>query len=168
MSKMARFDEWKASTGEQGQFMQRVAEGETPKAVCEAMGLPYSATLRHVKSTAALYAEYRSALETWVESLAHETVTIADDVEGAEEASKVAAAKLRCDTRFRLAAKLYREMFGEDVKPNVSVTLNLGDVAREIRELEARLGIGLNAPLVIEAEPSLPALPAAESRIPPI
>jgi hypothetical protein len=168
MSKMARFDEWKSSPSEQGQFMQRVAEGETPKAVCEAMGLPYSATMRHLKSTPALYSEYRSALETWVESLAHQTVTIADDVEGTEEASKVAAAKLRCDTRFRLAAKLYREMFGEDVKPNVSVTLNLGDVAREIRELEARLGIGLNAPLVIEAEPPLPALPAAEVQVPPI
>jgi hypothetical protein len=168
MSKMALFDEWKSSQSEQAVFMQRVAEGETPKKICEAMGLPYSATMRHVKSTAALYGEYRSALETWVESLAHETVTIADGVEGTEEASAVAAAKLRCDTRFRLAARLYREMFGEDVKPNVSVTLNLGDVAREIRELESRLGIGLQAPRLIEADPALPALPAVEVQVPPI
>jgi hypothetical protein len=59
-------------------------------------------------------------------------------------------------------------MFGEDVKPNVSVTLNLGDVAREIRELESRLGIGLQAPRLIEAEPALPALPAVEVQVPPI
>lgn len=122
--------------------MQRIADGETPKDICVAQELPYSALMRHVKGTPALTAEYRSALETWVESLAHETVKIADDVEGAKEASEVAAAKLRCDTRFRIAAKLYREMFGEDVKPAFSVTLNVGDLSREIRELEGRLGIG--------------------------
>jgi hypothetical protein len=169
MSKLVALEQWKSAPSEQLAFMQRVAEGETPKAVCEAMGLPYSATMRHMKSTPALHAEYRSALETWVEALAHETVTIADGVSGAEEASAVAAAKLQCDTRFRLAARLYREMFGEDVKPNVSVTLNLGDVSREIRELESRLGIGLQAPrepLVIDAVPD--AVPALAATVPPI
>lgn len=165
MSKLVRLDEWKGSESSQATFMQRVSEGETPKDVCEAMGLPYSATMRHVKATPALHAEYRSALETWVESLAHETVEIADGIEGTEEASHVAAAKLRCDTRFRLASKLYREMFGEDVKPNVAVNISLGDVSREIRELEARLGVGaLPQPVVIE---SLPA-PVPVSNEPPI
>jgi hypothetical protein len=154
MSKLVAFEAWKLCEADQVVFMQRVAEGETPKAICEAMGLPRSYVLGYVKSTPVLCAQYRAALETWVESLAHETVKIADDVEGAEEASEVAAAKLRCDTRFRLASKLYREMFGEDVKPTVSVNISLGDVGREIRELEARLGIGER---VVEALPA-PAL----------
>lgn len=155
MSKLIAFDAWRAEENEQRVFMQRVAEGESPKKICEAMGLPYSMLMRHVRATPALFVEYRSALETWVEALAHETVKIADDVEDAAEASHVAAAKLRCDTRFRIAAKLYREMFGEDVKPSVSVTLNVGDLTREIRELEARLGIGaLSAPLEQAALPA--------------
>lgn len=154
MSKLDAFEEWRSDDGSQRVFMQRVAEGEAPKKVCEAMGLPHSILMRHVKSTPALYSEYRSALETWVEALAHETVAIADATNGAQEASEVAAAKLRCDTRFRLAAKLYREMFGEDVKPTIALTLNVGDVTREIRELEARLGIGVSAPVAPAALPA--------------
>lgn len=153
MSRLDNFERWKGSAPEQAVFMQRVADGETPKAICEAQELPYSALMRHVKAAPALTAEYRSALETWVESLAHETVKIADDVEDAQEASEVAAAKLRVDTRFRIAAKLYREMFGEDVKPAFSVTLNVGDISKEIAALEGRLGIGR----VIEMLPPEPA-----------
>lgn len=169
MSKLARFDEWKADAAGQAAFMHRIAEGETPKAVCDAMGLPRSYLMQYVKATPALAAQYRSALETWVEALAHETVQIADDTEGAEDAATVAAAKLRCDTRFKIASKLYREMFGEDVKPTLSLTLNVGDVTREIRDLEARLGIGR----VMDAElvETLPALPAASQPVrsePPI
>lgn len=158
MGKLEEFEHWKEDGASQALFMQRVSEGnDTPKEICEAMGLPYSATMRHIKGTPPLFAEYRSALETWVEALAHETVTIADGVQGTDEAAQVAAAKLRCDTRFRLASKLYREMFGEDVKPALNVNISLGDVSREIRELEARLGISgaaLPQPVVIDALPA--------------
>lgn len=158
MTKLVRLDEWKLAPAEQLEFMRRVAEGDTPKVICEALGLPRSATMGHIKATPLLAAQYRSALETWVEALAHETVQIADDTEGAEDAAAVAAAKLRCDTRFRLAAKLYREMFGEDVKAAVQVNVNLGDIAREIRDLEQRLGIGQAAGMpsgaVIDVQPA--------------
>jgi hypothetical protein len=141
LSKFVRLEAWKRDEQAQREFMQRVAEGSAPRKVCDEMGLPRSMTLEYVKTTPDLQARYRSALETWVEALAHETVEIADATEGTEEASHVSAAKLRCDTRFRLAAKLYREMFGEDVRPVLAVNISLGDVAREVRELEARLGI---------------------------
>lgn len=153
--KMINLERWKGSESEQMIFFTRVSEGETPKVLCKIQELPYNALMRHIRATPGLLAEYRSALQTWVEALAHETVEIADGVEGTEEAAKVAAAKLRCDTRFRIAAKLFREEFGEDVKPALTVNLNLGDVAREIRELEARLGIG-----AIEGE-KVEVLPAA-------
>lgn len=160
MSKLVALESWKASAGDQSAFMQRVSEGEAPKAIADAQGLPHSLLMRHIKSTPVLYADYRAALETWVEALAHETVALADGVAGAEEGAQVAAAKLQVDTRFRLASKLYREMFGEDVKAPVNVNISLGDVAREIRELEARLGIGLPAAIpapkpveIVDAEP---------------
>ena len=162
MSKLVAFEQWRSGLGEQSAFMQRVAEGEPPREICAKQGLPYSMLMRHVKATPGLYAEYKAALETWVEALAHETVALADGVKGAEEAATVAAAKLAVDTRFRLASKLYREMFGEDVRAPLAVVVNLGNVAEEIRSLEARLGIGgaIEGAALVEQEWPKPVLPA--------
>lgn len=158
--KLEMLEMWKVDGESQGEFMRRVSEGETPRVICEALRLPYSRTMELIKSRPELKALYAGALETWVESLAHETVAIADGVAGSEEGATVSAAKLRVDTRFRLAAKLYREMFGEDMKPAAVVNISLGDVAREVRELEARLGIGraegvLPEAVVVDAEPTI-------------
>ncbi len=161
MSKLEALEVWKSAPADQMAFMARVAEGEPPKKICEAHGLPYSALMKHLKATPSLLAEYRSALETWVEALAHQTIELADGVAGSEDAAAVSAAKLAVDTRFRLASKLYREMFGEEVRAPVTVNLNLGDMAREIRELEAKLGVALPKP--VEALPAPAAEIAAET-----
>jgi hypothetical protein len=154
--KLEMFEDWKTDALAQGEFFQRLAEGETPKEICKQQRLPYSMFMDYVKANPELKARYASALETWVESLAHETVAIADGVAGETEGASVSAAKLRVETRFKLASKLYREMFGEDMKPAVAVNISLGDVAREIRELEERLGIGMKVsealPVVVEGE----------------
>jgi len=139
--RLEMLEEWRGDVASQGGFMRRGAEGETPRGICGAMRLPYSRTMEVIKTRPELKALYAGALETWVESLAHETVAIADGVAGSEEGAEVSAAKLRVDTRFRLASKLYREMFGEDLKPAAVVNISLGDVAREVRELEERLGL---------------------------
>lgn len=166
MGRLDYLERWKSAPSEQSAFFQRIAEGETPKAICKAQDLPYAALMRHVRGTPTLLGEYKAALQAWVEALAHETVEIADATEGTEEAAQVAAAKLRCDTRFRIAAKLFREEFGEDVKPALTLNLSVGDVVREIRELEARLGIGARPALVLEHEPIALPEPVEETQAP--
>lgn len=153
------FDEWKADPLNWSMVVQRVAGGETLKEICEGQKQPYSLVAKHLASTPALNAEYEAARRIWADSLAQETVGIADAVEGADEAAHVSAAKLRVDTRLKLAGKLDRERYGEQEGPRIAVNINLGDMAREIRELEGRLGLG---PVVLEQKKLPPAEPEVQ------
>ena len=153
------FEEWKAVPENWAMLIQRVAMGETLKEVCAGQGVAYSLAAKHIASTPTLKAEYDSALQIWADAMAQETVAIADAVEGADEAAHIAAAKLRVETRLKIAGKWDRERYGERDAGQVVVNVNLGDVAREIRALEERLG--LRAPVVID-QPAAAALPAPE------
>jgi hypothetical protein len=153
------FEAWRADAMSASELVQRVAEGETLKDICTSMGVAYSLVARHVAGTPALNAEYENALAIWADALAQETLAIADGTEGATEATVVAAAKLRAETRMRLAGKWDRKRYGERDAGLVQVNVSLGDTAREIRELEARLGLAapINAqdwPAAIAALPS--------------
>ena len=82
---------------------------------------------------------------------------VADEV--AEDKDAIAKAKLRIDTMLRTAARWDRERYGERDTAGVTVTVNLGDQAKEILALEERLGLGvksspaLPAPEIVVAEP---------------
>lgn len=139
-------------------LIQRVACGETLKEVCEGQGLAYSLVAKHIASVPAIKAEYDGALQIWADALAQETVAIADEQSEVEKKDgttydpDVARDKLRVETRLKLAGKLYRERYGEREAPLVALNVNLGDVAREIRMLEERLGLSAAKP--VEALPA--------------
>lgn len=158
---MEAFAAWLADPLTPSILVQRVAEGETLRAMCKSLGLPYSQVARHIAGTPALKMEYDAALQLWADALAQETVGLADGVAGADEASHVSAAKLAVETRLKLAGKWDRDRYGEREGPRVSVNINLGDVTREIRELESRLGIGV---ATLEVVPEL-AAPIPEENI---
>jgi hypothetical protein len=138
---LAAFEAWRADPLSASILVQRVAEGETLRDICASMGVAYSLVARHVAGTPALNAEYEAALAIWGDALAQETLAIADGTKGTAEAAVVAVAKLRAETRMRLAGKWDRKRYGERDAGLVQVNVNLGDTAREIQELEARLGI---------------------------
>lgn len=169
LSKMGNFEEWKKDPLTPSILVQRMAEGETLKEMCKSLELPYSQVARHIAGTPALKMEYDAALQIWADSLAQATVAIAEgaprqavDPGGAplfDEAGKpvmVAAEvprdKLRVETNLKLAGKWDRERYGEREGPRVAVQINLGDVTREIRELESRLGIGVTRAEMLPTE----------------
>jgi len=147
------FEAWRADARSQSELVQRIAEGETLKEICASMGVAYSLVARHVAGTPALNAEYEAALAIWGDALAQETLAITDAVAGSTEGAVVAAAKLRAEQRLKLAGKWNRPRYGEREAAVLQVNFSLSDTAREIRELEARLGIGQ-----VVAEQALPAL----------
>lgn len=150
---ISAFEAWKADALSASLLVQRVAEGETLKDICASMGVAYSLVARHVAGTPALNAEYENALAIWADALAQETLAIADGTKDAKEATVVAAAKLRAETRMRLAGKWDRKRYGERDAGIVQVNVNLGDTAREIQELEARLGLGAVTSVSVPLEP---------------
>lgn len=157
---IAAFEQWKLDERSWEEFFHRVADGETVQEFCTSKSLAYSLVARHIAQTPLLKAQYDTALQLWGDALAQESVAIADEQ---KEATKrdgstfdpdVARDKLRVDTRLRLAGKLDRERYGERDRPAVAVNISLGDVAREIRELESRLGIALGGPVIAEQLPA--------------
>lgn len=158
---IAAFEEWKADPRSWSELLQRVAEGETLPEVCKSKGLAYSLIAKHIAETPLLKAEYDAALQIWGDALAQETVKIADDA----TPETIGPAKLQVDTRLKVAGKLDRERYGERERPAVAVNISLGDVAREIRELETRLGIGLPSVTVVEQLPAPAEKPEELERI---
>lgn len=152
-----RFNEWKLDVNVPAMLFSRVGEGETLAEICKNQEIPYSLVARWIEETPALKAEYELARKSWADRLAQETLKIADDVEGADEASHVSAAKLRVDTRLKLAGKLDRERYGERDQGNVRVEINLGNLAQEIAALEQRLG--LTPTIDVTPVPELAAVP---------
>lgn len=147
---IAAFEQWKLDERSWEEFFHRVADGETVQEFCASKSLAYSLVARHIAQTPLLKAQYDTALQLWGDALAQESVGIVD---GATPET-VSVRKLRAETRLRLAGKLDRERYGERDRPAVAVNISLGDVSREIRELEARLGIALGGPVIAEQLPA--------------
>lgn len=95
--------------------------------------------------------KYDSALRVLTDEMAFAAIRIADEA----DPEKVAKAKLQVDTRLRTSARWDRERYGEREPAAVAVNISLVDVAREIRELEAKLGLtALPGEKVLEALPA--------------
>ena len=137
--------------------MQRVAEGETLKAICRSRGWPYARVATWVAEDEGRVKAYEAASRIWVDGLARETVAIAD------KAEDVPAAKLKVDTRFRIAGKLHREVYGEVVRQEV-VLDPFTEMLRRVseRRLAALRETQRPAERVVEA---LPALPVTEHEL---
>ena len=111
------------------EIVQRVAEGERLKTICKSKGWPYSVVAEWVAGNEGATKAYEQALRLAADDLALETVAIADDA-GPEE---VAKAKHQTDVRLRLAGRLYRERYGEQVQHNVVVD-SFGDMLKRVSE----------------------------------
>lgn len=106
-----------------------VGEPQTLPAVCSDWDVPYGRVLVWLMADEKRYAVYKRALEVGAHQLVSEAVGIAD-VEpgttdaGATDSGAVAHAKLRIDTRFRVAKHHARELYGEtDAKGGSGITV---------------------------------------------
>lgn len=98
-------------------IFQRVAEGETLKEVCKSRRWPYSVVARWVGETPEAFKGYEFALRLWADSLATETIAVADLTDPTE----VGHGKLRVDARMKLASRLDRARYGDKVEVSGSV-----------------------------------------------
>lgn len=113
------------------QFCYRVAEGETPKEICDSWRLPYGLFSKWIAEDETRKARYETALELRADAIAHESIQIADAAED------VAKAKLQVDTRTKMAGKWDRKRYGE-AQDNVGAAL-IGGLASAIIEAHKRL-----------------------------
>ena len=114
---------------------QRVAGGETMPSICKAWEIPLGATLAWLIEDEGRFATYRRALVASGFADADEAKDIADATEGAENGAKVAAAKLRAETRRWRASKHAAEFFGERVE--LAVTRSLPSEEALMAKLDA-------------------------------
>ncbi len=106
----------------QNTIMEAVAEGTPLRAICKANKWPYSYVARWIAENPEVNACYEAALAIWGDSLAQETPGIADDA----EPSTVAHAKLRVDTRLKLASRWNRQRYGET--PQIQINAASGSL----------------------------------------
>lgn len=156
---IAAFQEWKADERSWEELFHRVADGETLQDFCKSKSVAYSLVAKHIAETPLLKMQYDTALQLLGDALAQQTIEIVD---GATPET-VGVKKLQAETRIRMAGKLDRERYGERERPAVAVNISLGDVSREIADLERRLGLGS---ITVEALPApQPAQPEELERI---
>lgn len=95
----------------------------------DSRGWSWGALWRWVQEDAKRAGEYQAALEAYAQDLALETVGISD---GAVP-DDVGVAKLRVETRFKLAGKVDRSRWGDQVQHNVVVD-SFGEMLRRVSE----------------------------------
>lgn len=120
------------------ELFQRMADGETMYDVCRAWDVPTGRVLTWLMADEKRHAMYLRALEVAAHGLVAEAVGIADEpanmlASGATDAGAVAHAKLRIETRFKVAAAHAKQMYGgKDVGGGgITVVVNRGSKATE-------------------------------------
>jgi hypothetical protein len=111
---LARFRETIEDPTTLSVIVQRVTDGETLKEIATAWKIPYGRLAEWLIEDRERSEQYNQALQIWSDSLAQESVKIAD--EGGSEAGEVQRDKLRIDTRLKLAGKLNRPRYGDAVE----------------------------------------------------
>ena len=95
------------------QVCERIAAGESLRAICAGQGLPSAATIRRwLLQSEAFRARYARAREDRADALADEIIEIADRAEGPT------AARLQVEARKWAAAKLAPRKYGEKPTPD--------------------------------------------------
>ena len=126
---MARWAEARDLAETLEEILQRVCEGERLKQVCRSKGWPYAVVAKWVAEGEERVKAYEAALRIASDEMALETVEIAD---GASQ-EDIAVAKHRTDVRLKLASRLYRERYGEQVQHNVMVD-SFGEMLKRVSE----------------------------------
>lgn len=129
----------------------RIAEGESLRAICRGEDMPAMSTVFRWLATDEAFAEqYARAREEQAEALADEIVSISDEAEVvtkqqgedvvlALDPTAVARNRLRVDARKWVAAKLKPKKYGERVAVDHGVQDNLAEQLKMARE---RAGLG--------------------------
>lgn len=160
---MARLEVVVAEATTPSVVFQRVAEGETLKAIAKSWGVPVG---RFTQWYATEHSDlYDSALRVRADQLAHEALAISDEQHAVEKKDGttydpgVPRDKLRADTRLKLASKWDRARYGETVKIDrtLTVTADAGliGLAGELLERFSRPQekVVLPAPQDVDDEP---------------
>lgn len=152
-----RFDEWKGVEANVDAFFRELEGTETVagkrfRDACVAMKVPYTLMFAFVHGSDQLKARYESVLAAKADDLVHQAL---DDAEEAIDRDSAAGARVKADTKLRVASKWDRDRYGErlSVEKTISLTDDAGLIgtARDLLAL-ARTG-RLPAPeKVIEAE----------------
>jgi transposase-like protein len=110
--------------GGEAAVLESIASGCTISALCKVLGVAVTTFDRWVdRGGEARRSAYAHARTRAAQSLAEQTIDIAD----AATVQEVQLAKLRSDNRWKMAAKLNPETYGDKQQPLVSI--NLGDMA---------------------------------------
>lgn len=106
--------------GGEDAVLESIASGCTISALCKVLGVGTATFDRWVdRGGEARTAAYARARTRAAQSLAEQTIDIAD----AASIQEVQLAKLRSDNRWRLAAKLNPETYGDKQQPLISIDL---------------------------------------------
>ena len=154
---MARLEVVKVQAETPSVVFQRVAEGESLKAIAKSWQVPAGRFTEWFSTTHADL--YDAALKVRADQLAHEALTISDEQaevekeDGSTYDPQVPRDKLRVDTRLKLAGKWDRERYGDktEVRHSGLMPTLVIEIAGEVRK----------EPRVIEADP----LPAPEHEL---
>ncbi len=106
--------------GGEAAILESIASGCTISALCKRLGMAVTTFDRWVdRGGEARRSAYTHARTRAAQSLAEETIDIAD----AASVQEVQLAKLRSDNRWRLAAKLNPETYGDKQQPLINIDL---------------------------------------------
>jgi hypothetical protein len=147
-----RFEVWKQDPENIEAFFGLMERGEAPlrfRDACMQIKVPYTLMHAHVRSQEALHERYLAILAAKADNLAHERLEIADNVKADRDA--VAKAKLQCDVRDGLAAKWNKELYGETLRVEKTVSVGV-DIGLRGRASELLARIAGRAPVLIEGE----------------
>lgn len=137
---------------------ERVASGEALAVIAREADMPsYPTIMDWLKTNTDFAFMYRQAREDQADTLADQIISIADSVRDCTDSAKVNAARLACDARKWVAAKLKPKVYGERVEAALSGTAIIEhevtdeDRAKALSSLIARELIR-SAPNMLEAQ----------------
>lgn len=145
------FEEWVQDEANVEEVLRRVMAGTKLSKLCAEIKRPYTLLYPFLHSTPELKARYEAALAGRADDLMHETLEIADGVKGAEEPAVVSAAKLRIETRQKIASGWNRERYGDTLRVEKTVTHTVD--AGLVGTIGDLLKVGRRTPVTIENTP---------------
>lgn len=116
---MARFAELIAEDGAMGMVVQRLTDGESLRDIAVSRKVPYGKLAEWITEDVGRAEQYARATRIWIDAEARSTIGIADGAEATKVG--ISHAKLKVDTRLRVAGKLHREQYGEASQVSVQV-----------------------------------------------
>ena len=139
---MARFEEMIAEPDVMEVIVQRLTDAEEPETledIARSRKVPYGRLSAWITESRERTERYANAMRVRAEALAHQTVRIADDA--GDTKGELGRAKLRIDTRLKMAGHLKPETYGGATNVNVNVNDKRSPADRDALVMEAARGV---------------------------